>query len=546
MGGERDPLMSISNRISSGLFIFLFLFLLLSQQARYARAEENPLVTIDGKPYLQGEILSWWDRWKDEGQPFPETADSFVDWQLLRREADKMQLYREPSFQHKIDVFLKARTLLLLRNEEVDTKIHIDEASIKDYYEAQYEPLWRCVVYQFKEMQEAEKWRQTLLQNLSDKDSEQSIAPHHQDPQGHWYRPQAIPAQWMEILPNLQLDGVSPTIPMPDGSFILIHLLEKKEKDPEGFSKLKPRVEKELYDQQHALLTEKLIERLMGEYHVAVDYDLLRQLKLGEDNDALRGQLLIKTDRMNLRVDQFLDIAKKERELRFASFYSEEQRKQRLINDILAHNLVSWAALDRHYEKKEPFKSVFEFYWSHRLIKELERKIIMPKVSLQDDEILSYYRNNMENFRTPTVVTFAQVDGDRQTLKKIWVNTVSGHDFFETVKKYTGSSANLLSKAMSELEPSTAEQMQSLSEGKISRPFGNNGEYRLIFLNDRKYGQYRPLEEVKKQIITILQREKFDEARKEYIASVRSKSSITVNDRLWRQLAGQVAESHEE
>ena len=51
-----------------------------------------------------------------------DSIDPFVDFMLLAQEADDMQLFDNPAYRKKLDVFLKVRSLMQLKAEEIDAK----------------------------------------------------------------------------------------------------------------------------------------------------------------------------------------------------------------------------------------------------------------------------------------------------------------------------------------------------------------------------------------------------------------------------------------
>lgn len=73
---------------------------------------EKPLVQINGEQFHPEDFINWWQNWQEKNQPVPETLDPFIDWQLLAKEAERMELYREPTYQQKVSVFLRVRSLM--------------------------------------------------------------------------------------------------------------------------------------------------------------------------------------------------------------------------------------------------------------------------------------------------------------------------------------------------------------------------------------------------------------------------------------------------
>ncbi len=88
------------------------------------------LARINGRAYTAQDFRDWWHHFREEEMPFPPTPDPFVDWHLLVQEAQRMELTNSPSFQRKVQVFLRARSLMLLKHDEVDSRIRLDERQV--------------------------------------------------------------------------------------------------------------------------------------------------------------------------------------------------------------------------------------------------------------------------------------------------------------------------------------------------------------------------------------------------------------------------------
>ncbi|MDH4321178.1 MAG: hypothetical protein OEV73_06730, partial [Desulfobulbaceae bacterium] len=125
------------------LIFIIFCFSLALLQASPGDAwfgRDKPLVAINGIEYRAEDFKNWWQNWQEKDQPLPETLDPFIEWQLMAKEAKRMELDNTPTYQRKIAVFLSVRSLMLLKYEEIDSKIVVDEQAIRQEYESSYTP----------------------------------------------------------------------------------------------------------------------------------------------------------------------------------------------------------------------------------------------------------------------------------------------------------------------------------------------------------------------------------------------------------------------
>ena len=115
---------------------------LLPVAAQAGWFSNDTLLTIDGKEYTTEDFKRWWQFWQEKDQPLPETADIYVDWLLLKDEAERMDLANAPGFKRKERIFLQSRGLLMLKNEAVDSQIKVTTEEIEARYQEKYLPLW--------------------------------------------------------------------------------------------------------------------------------------------------------------------------------------------------------------------------------------------------------------------------------------------------------------------------------------------------------------------------------------------------------------------
>ena len=123
------------HRILSTLILFAVLSLLSAAPAKAWLFGDSALVTIDGTEYTAEDFKRWWGFWKEAEMSFPETPDPYIDWLLLAREGQRMELDSDPGFERATKVFLMSRTLLKLKYEEIDSQIDVTDAEVRKRYD---------------------------------------------------------------------------------------------------------------------------------------------------------------------------------------------------------------------------------------------------------------------------------------------------------------------------------------------------------------------------------------------------------------------------
>jgi peptidyl-prolyl cis-trans isomerase SurA len=167
---------------------------------------------------------------------------------------------------------------------------------------------------------------------------------------------------------------------------------------------------------------------------------------------------------------------------------------------------------------------------------------IRSSILLSEEEIATYYAANPSKFQR---IPEAQIhhalfevrpDQDeakvRARVEEALAKIRAGADFVETAKQYgddpAGSGADLLTVRRGELAPEIEAVAFGLPPGGISGPIRTAAGFHLIKVEKVKPDPVAPLTEVREAIREQLFQEKFEVKRKEYVAGLRSRSSIQV------------------
>ncbi len=482
-----------------------------------------PVVVINGETFSEQEIIDWWQSYRpDPDTPFPPDPAPFIDWHLLVQEARRMDLEKSPSFRHKVEVFLKVRAINQLRYDEVESKIQITDAMIRRRYQERYQPRYLVTLRFFHSRDEAEAARSTM----TDSDD------HHR----RWLRPATISPAWRAALNAIEPGGITEPV-ATDGGFLLLALLEKRTGDDADLASLAERIKKELRKEEEARLTAALLDRLMAKYQVEIDDDLLAATDITADPGEAADEILVTTKRESLSVGDFVRLARQAARFDSKAATDSLAWKQKVVRDILAHNLVAWEALDRGYERHPPLAPIYRFYRGHRLIRELEGVLIAPRISVAEEDITRYYKTHLDDFTPPAFTAFLLFEGSKEMARKVWVAALASGDLAAAAKTVTGTPLSPRSGPVAELPVELAGAIGKLTKGEISRPLALGGQHVVIQLLDRRLPPPRPLEEVRDQVIEILQREQFAAEERRLVEQIRNQSTITVDKQAWQTIA---------
>ncbi len=497
------------------------------------------LVKIDGVSYGKREFLWWWKGWREEGMPFPETPDPFVDWILLSDEAKRMDLDRSPSYKKRLAVFLKVRSLMMLKKEEVDDKIRITRAELWKLYSREFVPKYRLKGFVSENETEL---RELKSEVKSSKDCERIFEefPSKRKVDFGWQRPRTLPAYLKKALENRTREVLGP---FKEGNrWVLVCVLGREDATPKDFERLIPVLADILRKKKEAELTSRLVERLKKKYEVFVDWDVIKRVSLKEPlSDDLKGKVVIRVEDKFLTAERFREYLTRDARMRYPGRElgreQEEELKRIIVNTILAQTLTEIEALSRHYEKREPLKGLWWFYRRQALIKELEEKVIWPQVKVSEEEVREYYESHKADYTKPEVVVIAVIRSkDERLVRETFEKIRRGMDFFDAAKELFYHGVHKERYAVNQLVPEMREVLEGLQPGDVSGVVKIGDYFCIVKLVDRIPEAPHSFELVKESIRELLRRKKFLELKERYVAMLREKSEVEVNWKVWKSI----------
>jgi len=539
-------------RIASLLVCLLFLTATAAPLYAWPWGPETVAI-INGQKFTTDDAESWWQNWKEKDTPFPDSATSYENWLLMAQEALSMELDKEPSFKHKIDVFLKARTLLVYRSEKIDSQIIITEKQLWDNYVEKYTPSLRVHIFYFNDRKQADTAYSSLSSVKGDQDFTQFTQEMNTNQKGSVFyeekiiRPTREPAGWKPILDGMQPGDFSDVFAWSKG-FVLLLLDQRLAQDKEDFNTLSKKIEKELRDTQVAILTEKLVEHLKHIYNAQVNEEVFAGIEIDGDNSDLFDQTILTLAGLEISTRMFL--AKLTKEKQFRNQYGfkvdgPQKMKQRVLDGIIAQTLTSQAALDQHYEKKPPLLPIYTFYRQHRLIKELEKRLFVDKITVTEEEAHSYYEEHMADFSSLDTLSFAVIKDEKKLIETISAEIKQGGDFFNESTRYYSQNAEIQRLPEERIDADTLALLKKMVPGEVSGPMADGAMYKIVKFVKRTPGKVAPFVHVREMIQQSLHKEKTDTIRADFLARLRNSSSIETSEKVWATLQKKIGESYE-
>ncbi len=503
------------------------------------------LVKINDKVYTPEDFKKWWNFWRDDNTPFPESPEPFIEWNLLADEAEAMDLQDSPSYRRKLEVFLKVRALLLLRNEEVDQKIKVTREDLWALYQREFVPRVKLRVLFSRDGSQVKAWLKEAREKGCD-EVFKKVSEKNKKDMGFRRPRQISPSLRPEVVKASPGDVLGPF--HERGRYLIICVLDKVGPTPGDFEALIPNLGEILRRKEEARLTAELIERLKKKYGVKVDWELARKVGVeGELPEELRDKPVVTIGEMKLTAERFQRFLRRDMRIRYPGKKKLSDReldklRKTVIANVLAQTLTELEALNRHYERREPLKSLWEFYKRQMLVREFERQVIWPRVKVTDEEVREYYEKHKKDYLRPAKVVIAVIRSqDEKLMREVYRRLRSGEDFFEVAKAVHFHGVHPERYRVDQLKPEMKEVLASLEPGEVSGLFKIGNFYVLVKLIERIAPSPHPFEMVKESIREMLKRQKFEKLRREYVERLKARSRIQVNEKAWHRLVKELA-----
>lgn len=200
----------------------------------------------------------------------------------------------------------------------------------------------------------------------------------------------------------------------------------------------------------------------------------------------------------------------------------DEALLKEAINDYAGELLIKEIAMN--YDKVNPeFATLMEDYENGIYLFKILDEEVWSKVSVDSNMARNYYEKNKENFKWKDRVAFKEIHVNKDSLaQKIYEDAVNGIDFDSLMAKYNKKSvkSNALNKTdLVEIgDNGLADAANALgSIGSISKPFKYENGWSIVKLVKREPQRIKTFEEVRNEIMGILQEQESKRLEDEYI-----------------------------
>jgi len=203
--------------------------------------------------------------------------------------------------------------------------------------------------------------------------------------------------------------------------------------------------------------------------------------------------------------------------MRISADYSAEG-----FNDALAQGQLSLAELK---QKTAALLTIQKLFQEH----------VYPRVAVTEEEIRSYYEQNMKDFEEPEQVHAAQiVVKGLDDAKRVQQQLRSGKRFAELARKYSlspdakfGGDLGFFPRGV--MPPQFDEVAFKLGVNQVSDVVSTDYGFHLFKVLERRPARKRELREVRLQVELKRLKEKREQAQLEYVNALKGKAVIKIN-----------------
>jgi peptidyl-prolyl cis-trans isomerase C len=173
------------------------------------------------------------------------------------------------------------------------------------------------------------------------------------------------------------------------------------------------------------------------------------------------------------------------------------------------------------YEKDPELKQSLKSHREGLLMDQFKKKVIIPLVKVEEEEILEYYNSNKEQFRKPDMINLKGIKvGNLEIGRSIVEELKQGADFSFLAREesidLSGEKGGVLGSLPANLFPTDA----------------------LKAFRQARQGQYLSLERVKNSIYRIVGKQKFDSVLEDYLNRLRASVPVDINEAELKRLEG--------
>ena len=543
-GNTRNRVNSV-NDVNCVNFLLLALCCLLVLVAGCASLQhkENVLAVVNGEPITEADLkysLMIAHRREDLSSAGTLNLSQFVqkliDDRLIVQEARRMGMEDYPEVQQAIRAYILRESVVRLHDEEIVKKVTVTEDEIRNYYRKNYEQFSLGLI----EVDSEERARQIFEQLREGADFKElvqkySTLPSQKDGGEVVLRRNSLAPSIEKAVSDLKPGEFTDVLKIQN-KYYIIKLINRKEAPDEGLESVRVNIERAVRKQKEKERSDEYLKYLRERAIIQIDNEIFSSINISGKSDVEKlsqdKRILVQVNGSILTVADFMAIAKS----------SPGKSKETILNEWIDQKVVDHEALNRHYDTRTDLKEMVGRYENQVLKNTFIKRVILPQITLSDEELKHYYLTHQESFGKPTLFKIQQITGKNEDSAQDIRNSINkGADFSWLAKNRSVDSAaseggNIGWITRAEMPEPLKKIIETLKPGDISPVLKIDSNYRIIQLLDRKEGEVEEFEQVEKTVYRAAFEERVNALLSSFISRLKKDADITINDEAVRLL----------
>jgi peptidyl-prolyl cis-trans isomerase C len=224
---------------------------------------------------------------------------------------------------------------------------------------------------------------------------------------------------------------------------------------------------------------------------------------------------------------------------------SEKGMRDFLENYVITREVLFQEAKKEGFDRNERILSKVEDFKRALVIDALLEEALQGKTLVSDEEVQQYYSEHKDQFTEPEEVRIRHIFVNSEaTLREVLTRLSKGENFGKLASTYNVDKSredggNLGYIRRGQLAPLFAQFEEAAfllkNRGNVSEVITTPYGFHIIQLDDKRGTVLRSLDQVKEKIRFFLQTKKKQDAYLTYVKETKSKTKITINEKLWAE-----------
>lgn len=419
-------------------------------------------------------------------QDFDKFLNELIDNKLMAMEARNLGLDKEADFIMNMDNYALNLFLAKLRDDEILSKIKVDDKEIEDYYQEQLQK------------KEEEKKKAQI------KTDKAKIAEEKPDTAKQEAKKEAADS-------------------------------DKKE-EPHKISAVdREAIRKGLFNEKSKAREKEYFAKMRQKAKVKIYNDALSALS--PDKNELFGKVVAEVNGESIYgIDVLSNVN--------VSKAKDEEAKKEALDRLILYKILDQEAMGRGYGEEEDIKIKIKKYREQQLIDQFKRKAVSPAIKVDEKDILEYYDANKERYKESDKVRLKMIQVmDKEEAMAIYDELKKGADFSylareKSIDPSRERGGDIGWVATNQLFDDIKKVVEGAKEGSMLGPFTLGSGYAVLEFRGIEKGAYTPLDKVRSEIDNAIGMERFNAALNGYIKRLRETVSIEIDQKELDKMQG--------